>query len=72
MARISGKNQVRIPIAVLEVARLRQGDEVVVEAVDDGELRIRRRTPRHSAFGSLTGLYASDSLARLDAEDDER
>lgn len=73
MPRISSKNQVTLPVAVLEEAGLHGGDEVVVEALDDGELLLRRGAPRfESAFGALTGVYPDDYLARLDAEDAHR
>lgn len=73
MPRISSKNQVTLPVAVLAEAGLHGGDEVVVEALDDGELLLRRGAPRfESAFGALTGVYPRDYLARLDAEDAER
>lgn len=73
MSRISSKNQITLPVAVLDEAGLQSGDEVIVEALDDGELRVRRGARRfESAFGSLTGFYPPTYLARLDAEDDER
>jgi len=73
MPKISSKNQVTLPVAALEEAGLRRGDEVVVEALDDGELLLRRGAPRfEGAFGALTGLYPRGYLARLDAEDGER
>jgi AbrB family looped-hinge helix DNA binding protein len=73
MPRISSKNQVTLPVAVLEEAGLHEGDEVVVEALEDGELLLRRGAPRfEGAFGALTGVYPKDYLARLDAEDAER
>jgi len=73
MPRISSKNQVTLPVAALDEAGLRRGDEVVVEALDDGELLLRRGAPRfESAFGALTGVYPRDYLARLDADDTER
>jgi AbrB family looped-hinge helix DNA binding protein len=71
--RISAKNQITLPVGVLNEAGLRSGDEVVVEALDDGELRVRRGGRRfESAFGALTGVYPKDYLTQLDAEDDER
>lgn len=73
MPRISSKNQVTIPVAALEEARLHAGDEVIVEALEDGELRLRRGAVTfESAFGSLTGIYPDRYLERLDAEDAER
>jgi bifunctional DNA-binding transcriptional regulator/antitoxin component of YhaV-PrlF toxin-antitoxin module len=73
MPRISGKNQVTIPVAALRDARLHPGDDVLIEALEDGELRIRRGSADFdSAFGALTGVYPPDYLERLDAEDDER
>jgi bifunctional DNA-binding transcriptional regulator/antitoxin component of YhaV-PrlF toxin-antitoxin module len=71
--RISGKNQITIPVAVLREARLRAGDNVVIEALDEGELRVRRGTGEiDDAFGALTGAYPPGYLRRLDAEDDDR
>ena len=73
MARISGKNQITIPVAVLEEAGLRAGDRVVVEALDRGELRVRRGAlDFDDAFGVLTGMYPSGYLERIDAEDASR
>lgn len=73
MPRISSKNQVTIPVVVLDEAGLAPGDQVQVEALEDGELRIRRGAPRlESAFGALTGVYPPDYLERLDAEEQQR
>ena len=73
MARISTKNQVTIPVAALEEAGLRAGDSVVVEALEEGELRIRRGELNFErAFGALTGTYPAGYLERLDREDAER
>ena len=73
MARISAKNQVTIPVAALQEAGLHPGDQVLVEALDDGELRIRRgEYSVEDAFGALTGVYPSGYLERLDAEDEQR
>ena len=73
MPRISAKNQVTIPVRALEEAGLRSGDEVVVEVLDEGELRISRGGDGFErAFGALTGVYPPGYLDRLDAEDDER
>lgn len=73
MARISTKNQVTIPVAALEEAGLRAGDQVVVEALEEGELRIRRsEVSFERAFGALTGTYPRGYLEQLDREDAER
>jgi AbrB family looped-hinge helix DNA binding protein len=73
VSRISAKNQVTIPVAVLEEAGLHAGDPVVVEALEEGELRIRRGELRFErAFGALTGSYPPCYLERLDREDAER
>jgi AbrB family looped-hinge helix DNA binding protein len=73
MARISAKNQVTIPVAALEEAGLHAGDQVHVEALEEGELRIRRsELSFERAFGALTGTYPPDYLEQLDREDTER
>jgi bifunctional DNA-binding transcriptional regulator/antitoxin component of YhaV-PrlF toxin-antitoxin module len=72
MPRISAKHQVTIPVSALEEAGLHAGDDVMIEALQDGELRIRRGTPSfEEALGALTGTYPPGYLARLDAEDDQ-
>jgi antitoxin component of MazEF toxin-antitoxin module len=71
--RISAKNQLTIPVSALQEAGLQAGDEVVVEALNDGELRVRRGAATfEDAFGALTGVYPPDYLAQLDAEDTHR
>jgi AbrB family looped-hinge helix DNA binding protein len=73
MPRISTKNQITIPVSALEEAGLHAGDQVAIEALGDGELRIRRGAPSFDeAFGALTGVYPLEYLAQLDAEDEER
>ena len=73
MARISGKNQVTIPVSALEEAGLHAGEQVTVEPAGDGELRIRRATTTFDdAFGALTGSYPHGYLEQLDAEDEQR
>jgi AbrB family looped-hinge helix DNA binding protein len=73
MPRISTKNQITIPVAALEEAGLHAGDHVVVEALEDGELRVRRGVVGfEDAFGALTGTYPTGYLERLDAEDERR
>jgi AbrB family looped-hinge helix DNA binding protein len=71
--KISTKHQVTVPVAVLEEAGLHAGDQVVVEALGEGEVRIRRGAVSfESAFGALTGSYPPGYLERLDAEDEGR
>lgn len=73
MARISSKNQVTIPVTALQEAKMHAGDEVSVEVLGDGELRVRRGAPTlEQAFGALTGVYPAGYLAQLDADDDAR
>ena len=74
MPRISAKNQVTIPVAALQEAGLQPGDQVLIEALEDGELRIRRGALDEfdAAFGALTGVYPPGYLERLDAEDEQR
>jgi bifunctional DNA-binding transcriptional regulator/antitoxin component of YhaV-PrlF toxin-antitoxin module len=73
MPRISSKNQVTLPVDALEGAGLRSGDDVLVEVLDEGELRIRRDEGGFErAFGALTGIYPSGYLEQLDREDDAR
>jgi AbrB family looped-hinge helix DNA binding protein len=73
MARISTKNQVTIPVSALQEVGLHAGEQVTVEPVGDGELRIRRATTTfENAFGALTGTYPAGYLDQLDAEDKQR
>ena len=74
MGRISAKNQVTIPVAALQEAGLHPGDQVRIEAIEGGELRIHRGGEQRfeDAFGALTGVYPTGYLERLDAEDQQR
>lgn len=73
MPRISGKNQITLPVTAMSEVGLRAGDGVVIEPVGDGELRVRRDVLTfESAFGALTGAYPDDYLEQLDREDRER
>jgi AbrB family looped-hinge helix DNA binding protein len=70
MTSISTKNQVTIPVAALQEAGLHPGDRVLVEALDDGELRIRRgERSFEDAFGALTDVYPPGYLEQLDADE---
>ncbi len=60
-------------IVAIEEAGLRAGDQVVVEALEDGELRVRRSALTFdSAFGALTHTYPPGYLHQLDEDDAER
>lgn len=73
MPRISTKHQVTVPVTTLEEAGLRAGDQVVIEALGEGEVRIRRGALTfESAFGALTGTYPPGYLEQLDAQDKQR
>jgi bifunctional DNA-binding transcriptional regulator/antitoxin component of YhaV-PrlF toxin-antitoxin module len=73
MPRISSRNQVTVPVSALAETGLRSGDRVVIEAVGEGELRIRRAVlTLDGAFGALTGTYHAGYLDGLDAADRER
>jgi bifunctional DNA-binding transcriptional regulator/antitoxin component of YhaV-PrlF toxin-antitoxin module len=73
MPRISTKHQVTVPVTTLEEAGLRAGDQVVIEALGEGEVRIRRGALTfESAFGALTGAYQPGYLEQLDAQDEQR
>jgi hypothetical protein len=50
---------------------LHAGDQVSIEALEDGELRVHRGAPRlEEGFGALTGVYPPGYLAQLDADDE--
>jgi antitoxin component of MazEF toxin-antitoxin module len=73
MPRISSKNQVTIPVVALHEAGFHAGDEVHVEALQDGELRIRRGAMSFDeAFGAMSGVYPKGYLDQLDREDQQR
>jgi bifunctional DNA-binding transcriptional regulator/antitoxin component of YhaV-PrlF toxin-antitoxin module len=68
MPKISTKHQVTVPVTTLEEAGVRAGDQVVIEALGEGEVRIRRGALTfESAFGALTGTYPPGYLEQLDA-----
>ncbi|HEX6537715.1 MAG TPA: AbrB/MazE/SpoVT family DNA-binding domain-containing protein [Candidatus Dormibacteraeota bacterium] len=73
MPRISSKNQVTIPVAALEEAGLRAGDQVTIEAASPGEVRVRRGgLIFNDAFGILAGTYPPGYLERLDDDEARR
>jgi len=73
MPRISSKNQVTIPVVALHEAGFHAGDRVHVEALQDGELLIRRGAMSFDeAFGAMSGVYPEGYLDQLDREDQQR
>ena len=65
-SRISSKNQVTMPVAVMAAAGLAPGDQVRVEVVGPGELVLRRDPGPVAAFaGALTGVYGPGYLDEL-------
>lgn len=65
MSRVSTKNQVTLPVEVMRGAGLQPGDEVAVEALGQGEIRIavRGSRVRHNA-GIAKGIYSRGELDR--------
>jgi bifunctional DNA-binding transcriptional regulator/antitoxin component of YhaV-PrlF toxin-antitoxin module len=67
MAKISSKNQVTIPVAVLREAGIEAGDGVVVRAVGPGRIQLRRTGDVIDEFaGTLS--YPPGYLDRLREE----
>jgi bifunctional DNA-binding transcriptional regulator/antitoxin component of YhaV-PrlF toxin-antitoxin module len=70
MPRISRKHQVTLPVATLEAAGLRPGDEVVIEAEGADRIVVHRAAPDlTAALGVFNGLYESGYLEKLRAEE---
>jgi AbrB family looped-hinge helix DNA binding protein len=69
MPKVSSKNQITLPVEVMQGAGLRPGDDVAIEALGEGEVRIATRGSRvrHHA-GIAEGIYRPDELERLRAE----
>ena len=69
MPRVSTKNQVTLPVAVMRAAGLRPGDEVTVRPVGEGEVIVAvrgSRVRRHA--GIAQGIYRDGELERLRGE----
>lgn len=69
-AKLSSKNQITIPVAMLAAARVKAGDYLRVEVVGDGEIRlVRYHDPRLSLLndiiGSAPGIAAAADLEEL-------
>lgn len=64
--RISRKNQVTLPVAVLAAARLQPADRLLVEALGDGKILLRRdHDVLDDVIGSMPGLSAAANLEQL-------
>lgn len=64
--RLSRKNQVTIPVAALEEAHLKPGDELRVEVAGDGRLvLVRVADPLEKFIGSMPGLERDVDLQAL-------
>jgi bifunctional DNA-binding transcriptional regulator/antitoxin component of YhaV-PrlF toxin-antitoxin module len=69
-SKLSSKNQVTLPVAALAAAHIKSGDELQVEVVGDGVLRlVRYRDPRldllNEIIGSAPGISAAANLEEL-------
>jgi bifunctional DNA-binding transcriptional regulator/antitoxin component of YhaV-PrlF toxin-antitoxin module len=72
---LSPKRQITLPISVVERAGLRIGEELSVEADDDGRVIVsrspaetvadRRRRALQRAAGALAGVWPPDALDEL-------
>jgi bifunctional DNA-binding transcriptional regulator/antitoxin component of YhaV-PrlF toxin-antitoxin module len=70
MPRISGKNQVTLPVESLEAAGLQAGDEVVIAAEGKDLILIRRAQPDlEAALGVFDGLFEPGYLDKLRSEE---
>lgn len=64
--RISRKHQVTLPVAALREARVGPGDELQVDVLGDGEIKLTRfRDPLEELIGSAPGLSAATDLEAL-------
>jgi bifunctional DNA-binding transcriptional regulator/antitoxin component of YhaV-PrlF toxin-antitoxin module len=72
MPKISSKNQVTLPVDALAAAALQAGDAVLIEAVGEDTIVIRR-APRDidATIGIFDGLYEPGYLDRLRAGERE-
>ncbi len=64
--RVSSKNQVTIPLAVLAAAHVAPGDQLRVDVGADGAIRlVREDDPLEALIGSGPGLSAETDLEAL-------
>jgi bifunctional DNA-binding transcriptional regulator/antitoxin component of YhaV-PrlF toxin-antitoxin module len=67
MSKVSGKNQITIPVSVLRAAGLTAGDDVVIRAAGRGRIEVERDDDLIGRFaGSLpAGTYPPGQLDAL-------
>ena len=66
MPRISSKHQVTLPVESLEVAGLKAGDEVTIEAEGPGTIVVRRaQRDVEAGLGVFDGLFEPGYLDKL-------
>lgn len=71
-SKVSGKNQVTLPVSVLDAANMRSGDVLEIIAEGDGVVRLRRVSdPWWEAFGKLVGSVPGASRDDLEELRDE-
>ena len=64
--RLSRKNQVTLPVAALNAARVSQGDQLRVSAKGNGRILLERFVdPLDKLAGSIPGLAAATQLEKL-------
>ena len=69
MSRISRKNQITLPVSVLEAAGLHAGDDVVVRAAGPGRVELTRGEDLIKEFaGMFDGVYPEGYLEELRSE----
>lgn len=67
--RVSTKNQITLPAAVLSAAHVAPGDELRVDVDGDGAIRlIRQQDALEALIGSAPGLSAATDLRTLRGE----
>ena len=67
MPRLSSKNQITVPVAVLLDAGIAPGDEIVIRAIGNGRIELERAADLTARFaGSLpAGTYPPGHLDEL-------
>ena len=66
VTRVSRKNQVTLPVAVLAKAHVKPGDRLMVEASGDGRIVLaREHDPLEDFIGAVPGLSRATNLEAL-------